>query len=82
MTLDKNLLFNILLALFISLTVPVLAALNERRIDVYLSLYTLEYLVLLAVLRPRRKCRDFIAVALFMTFMIIVALRVLEILLS
>ena len=82
MTLDRNLLFNVLLALFMLITVPTLAALNERRLDVYLSIYTLEYFILLAILKPRRKYKDFIAAALFLVFIIIVALRILEILLS
>ncbi|MEM3070948.1 MAG: hypothetical protein QW638_08660 [Candidatus Bathyarchaeia archaeon] len=82
MTLDRNILFNIILGAMIIITAPALAALGEARLDAYISLYTLEYFAALAILRPRRRFRDFIAIALFIAFSIIVALRVLEILLK
>ena len=75
-------LFNILLAFLMFITVPSLAALNEKRLDVYLSLFTLEYFILLALLRPRRRCKDFIAPILFLLFMLIVTLRIIEILMG
>ncbi|RLE84123.1 MAG: hypothetical protein DRJ41_03690 [Thermoprotei archaeon] len=82
MTLDKNLLFNILLALLMFITVPSLAALNEKRLDVYLGLFSLEYSILLALLRPRRRCKDFIAPILLLLFMLIVILRIIEMLMG
>lgn len=81
MTLDKNILFNLALAAMFFATVPALAALHEARLDVYVSMFTLEYFVALAILRPRRKVRDFLAFALFAIFAVIVAFRVAEVLL-
>ena len=80
MSLDRNHLFNLVLALLVALTVPSLAALKEGRLDVYVSMFTLEYFVCLAVLRPRRRFFDVLAVALFLAFAYAVALRVLEVL--
>jgi len=80
--LHKNLLFNILLLLLVCLTVTVLTALNETRLDLYLSLYTLEYFVLTAVLRPRRRFTDFLGLALLTLFFVIVGFRIAEVLLS
>ena len=80
MSLDRNYLFNLILASLIALTVPPLAALGENRLDVYVSLFTLEYFVCLAVLRPRRRTFDFLALALFLAFAYAVAMRVLEVL--
>lgn len=81
MTLDKNILFNLVLAAMFFVTVPALAALHEARLDVYVSMFTLEYFVALAALRPRRRVRDFLAVALIVAFAAIVAFRVAEVLL-
>lgn len=80
MALDKNYLFNLCLALMIFLTVPVLAALGEVRLDVYFSMFTLEYFIAYALFRPRRRIRDPVGPALFIIFAYIVALRVLEVL--
>jgi len=82
LALDKNYLFNVLLGLFITLTVISLASLNEVRLDVYLSLFTLEYFVLLATLRPRRRSRDYLAIALFLLFCYLVAMRVIKVLMG
>ncbi|MEM1546675.1 MAG: hypothetical protein QXY40_08340 [Candidatus Methanomethylicia archaeon] len=42
----------------IFITVPSLTALGEYRIDVYISMFTLEYFVALSILRPRRRFKD------------------------
>jgi hypothetical protein len=73
-------LFNIVLATLYAVTVPSLAALGERRLDVYVSMFTLEYFICLGILRPRRVVKDFIAVALFISFAVAVAYRVMEVL--
>jgi hypothetical protein len=62
--------------------VSALAALNESRLDVYVSMFTLIYFAATAVFRPRRRTWDFLALALLAAFTYIVAVRVLEILLK
>lgn len=80
LTLDKNILFNIMLAVLILMTVPSMAALGTNSLDVYVSMFTLEYFVCMAVFRPRRRTLDFVAIALFTAFSVIVGLKVWEIL--
>ena len=82
MTLDKNILFNIIFAVLIVITVPSMAALGANTLDVYISMFTLEYFVCTTVFRPRRRTIDFVAVALFVVFSIIVGLKVWEILIG
>ncbi len=77
---DKNSLSNLALASLVAITVWALAALKEARIDVYISMFTLEYFVCLAVFRPRRRAFDLPAAALFGAFAVIVSLRVIEVL--
>ena len=79
---NKNLLFNLVLGAMIVATVPSLAALGESRLDAYVSMFTLEYFVALAVLRPRRRIRDILAWILLAIFSIIVGFRIMEILVS
>lgn len=70
-----------LLALLNTLAVSALAALNEARLDVYVSMFTLIYFALTAIFRPRKRTWDFLGLALLAAFAYIVAVRVLEILL-
>ena len=77
---DKNILFNIVLGSMIVPTVAILSALGEARLDVYVSMYTLEYFVAKAVLRPRRRFFDVLGLLLLTVFSIIVGIRVWEIL--
>jgi hypothetical protein len=77
---DKNILFNIVLGSMIVPTVAILSALGEARLDVYVSMYTLEYFVARAVLRPRRRLFDVLGLLLLTVFSIIVGIRVWEIL--
>ncbi len=77
---EKSSLSNLTLASFVATTVWALAALGESRIDVYVSMFTLEYFVCLAVFRPRRRFFDLPAAALFGAFVVIVSLRVIEVL--
>ena len=76
---DKNILFNIVLGTMIVSTVAVLSSLGEMRLDVYVSMYTLEYFVAKAVLRPRRRFFDVLGLLLLTAFSIIVGIRVWEI---
>jgi len=57
-----------------------LAALGENRLDVYISIITLIYFTNTAIFRPKRRMRDFLAVALLIIFSYFVAMRILEIL--
>jgi hypothetical protein len=77
---DKNILFNVVLGSMIVPTVAILSALGEARLDVYVSMYTLEYFVAKAVLRPRRRFVDALGLLLLTAFSIIVGVRVWEIL--
>ncbi|MCS7113567.1 MAG: hypothetical protein NZ955_06415 [Candidatus Bathyarchaeota archaeon] len=78
---DRSVAFNISLAILMALTVSTLSALREYRLDVYVSMYTLEYYVCLAIFRPRRRIRfDPIALTLLALFSTIVAFRVMEVL--
>jgi len=77
---DKNILFNIVLGFMIVPTAVILSSLGETRLDVYVSMYTLEYFVAKAVLRPRRRFFDILGLTLFLIFSLIVCFRIWEIL--
>lgn len=79
---DRHIIYLTTLALMITLAVSALAALNESRLDVYVSMFTLIYFTAAAVFRPRRRIWDFPAYALLAAFTYIVTVRVLEILLK
>jgi ABC-type uncharacterized transport system permease subunit len=68
------------LASSITASASILAALGEARLDAYVSAFAIAYFALSAILRPRRRTRDFLAAALLMAFSYSVALRVLEVL--
>jgi len=80
LTPDKNFMFALVLGILMALTTPTLAALGEIRLDVYVSLFTLEYFAAKAILRPRLRVRDPVAITLLFLFLLIVALRVMEVL--
>jgi len=82
---DRHILFLILLAAFFFFTVAIFAAAGENRLDVYVSVFTIEYLALVEILRPRRKLFtplriDPVALGLFVIFCIIVTKKVVDIL--
>jgi len=62
------------------LTVVWLAALGEARLEVYISLFAVEYFACSALFRPRRRYLDVVGGVLFLTFCVIVALKVWDIL--
>ena len=77
-------LFIIIYSIFVTLTDSILLYLNEYRIDVYASLYILEYFILRALISPlphklnsRMRLLD---ISFFILFSIIVSYRVLMIL--
>lgn len=76
----KNYLSSLIFSFLTLLTVPILWSLGEMRLDVYISMYTLEYFVVKAIFNPRRITRDYLAVVLFIIFTVIVSYRVLEVL--
>lgn len=82
---DRHILFIILLATFLLFTVVIFVAAGEVRVDVYMSVFTIEYLALVEILRPRRKLitplrLDPVGFGLFIIFCIIVTKKVVEIL--
>lgn len=82
--LDIPKLFMLLLAIFYFITFTTFMLLGESRIDVYVSLYILEYYVLYAILSPigARAERFFgkLSYIYLAVFIIIVTYRVMEIL--
>jgi len=82
---DRHILFLVLLAVFLFFTVPIFAGAGEERLDVYISVFTIEYLALVGILRPRRKLLtrlrlDPVGLGLFIIFCFIVARKIIEIL--
>lgn len=82
MTLSRGYLFNTLLALLVTVSSSWLYAVGEARFDVYISMYTLSYLVLKTVLRPRTVSRDYLGIGLFIVFLYFVSVRVYEVLIG
>lgn len=72
---------NTILAIMITITSWFLWEAGEGRVDAYISLYTLEYLVIKAIARPRRIYRDWLALILIAIFILIVGYRVYEVIL-
>ncbi|MBO3798449.1 MAG: hypothetical protein QW797_08820 [Thermoproteota archaeon] len=77
---DRHALYLATITILFTASASTLAALGENRLDVYFSVYTLEYFTLAALFRPRRRGRDFLGAALLIGFSYVVALRILEIL--
>ena len=50
-------------------TVVILAALGETRIDVFVSLFSVEYFATSALYQPRKRYADIIGVILFIVFL-------------
>lgn len=82
---DRHILFILLLTAFFLFTVAIFVTAGEQRLDVYISVFIIEYLALVEILRPRRKLvtplgLDPVGFGLFIIFCIIVARKVIEIL--
>ena len=81
---DRRGLMALTLSTLIMATVASLSALGEPRLDVYMSLFTLEYLVALALFSPfnprSQRALNAMGAALFIAFCYFVAMRVLEVL--
>jgi len=78
---DKHKTYILTLTVSLLSTVSLLAALDEMRLDVYLSLFTVCYFISSAVFRPRRRFWDIVGGILFFVFCVIVGFRIVEILL-
>jgi len=78
--LDKRRTYILTLAFFLLASTVALNALNESRLDAYISFFTIDYFVASAIFRPRRRTFDFVGAALFAAFVFIVTLKVTEIL--
>ena len=84
---DRHILFVLLLAVFFLFTVVIFATMGQTRLDVYISVFTIEYLALVEILRPRRRFMtplglDPVALGLVIIFGLIVTRKILEILVS
>jgi hypothetical protein len=76
---DKQKEYISLLGGLLMLIVVSMTALGETRLEVYLSLFTVCYFAATALYRPRKRFYDIVGAALFLVFMIIVSIKVLEI---
>ena len=74
------------IALLFTGTTVLLAAYNQHNLDLYISLYLIEYLaatLVFAQLHPRaRQTLNIMGIILFAGFLVIVAMKVLEILIG
>jgi len=77
---SRDHLLNTLYMSMVTLTVWALWSVRENRLDVYISMFVLEYLVLKIIIRPRRLFIDVLAIGLFITFLIFVSIRIYEVL--
>ncbi|MGC8752607.1 MAG: hypothetical protein ACP5O5_04165 [Fervidicoccaceae archaeon] len=75
----RDYIFNTLLSLFIAISCFFLAYVGESRIDAYMSVFVLDYMVLKAVIRPRRIGRDWLMILLLLIFSFTVAFRIAEV---
>ena len=57
-----------------------LSVIGDYTLDVYVSMFTICYFVTSTIFRPRRRTFDFVGLALFVIFAVIVALRIVAIL--
>ena len=73
---SRDYIANTTYSFFVVLTTAVLWSLNEYRFDAYISLFTLEYLIVKTIFRPRRVFIDLLAATLVVIFFIFVSLRI------
>lgn len=77
---NRRYLFLALYSLAAFIIASSLIFLGERRLDVYLSLYILNYFIMVSIFDPKIKYRSFLNIVLFIIFILIVVFRVAEIL--
>lgn len=76
---NKQKLYILILGALMLSTVVILSAIGESRLDVYVSLFTVEYFACTALFQPRRKYFDVVGGGLFIVFCYIVAAKIWEI---
>ncbi|MGC9069157.1 MAG: hypothetical protein ACP5IZ_09340 [Thermoprotei archaeon] len=77
---DRHTLYLITLTALITIAISTLTALNEYRLDVYISIITLIYFTTSAIFRPKKRTKDFLALTLLIIFSYFIALRIIEVL--
>ena len=77
---DKRKLYIVTLSSMSLFVIVALSAINESRLDVYVSLIAVSYFVTSSIFRPRRRMPDIVGSALMVAFAYIVATRIIEIL--
>lgn len=73
---NKSFISNTVLAALVAMSTWALWSVGEHRIDAYIAMYTLEYVVVKAIFRPRRRGIDLLLVVLLTVFFVIVSIRV------
>jgi len=73
---------NTLLIIMITLTTWSFWSIGEHRLDVYISMFVLEYLIIKMMLRPRRIFIDILQIGLLIIFLIFVSIRIYEVLIK
>jgi hypothetical protein len=79
---SKDHLSNTLLIIMITLTTWAFWGIGEHRLDVYISMFVLEYLIIKMMLRPRRIFIDILQIGLLIIFLIFVSIRIYEVLIK
>ncbi|NAZ12635.1 MAG: hypothetical protein GU359_00590 [Desulfurococcales archaeon] len=79
---SKDHLSNTLLIIMITLTTWAFWSIGEHRLDVYISMFVLEYLIIKMMLRPRRIFIDILQIGLLIIFLIFVSIRIYEVLIK
>ena len=77
---DRSYISNTVLSMLITITTWALWSLGEGRVDAYIALYVLEYTMVKAIFRPRRRGVDWLMIILLAVFAVIVGLRIIEVL--
>ncbi len=77
---EKDFLANTLLAFLIVVITVSLWEVGEVRVDAYIALYVLAYVVIKAILSPKRVSRDWLFIVLLAIFFLIVGYRIYEVL--
>jgi len=73
---------NTLLIIMITLTTWSFWSIGEHRLDVYISMFVLEYLIIKMMLRPRRIFIDILQIGLLIIFLIFISIRIYEVLIK
>ncbi|MEM0471703.1 MAG: hypothetical protein QXI22_09215 [Sulfolobales archaeon] len=71
---------NALLALMVVLSAWILWSIGEPRVDAYIALYTIWYLIIKMLLKPKKLYKDPLLAVLLTVFAATVAYRVVEVL--